>query len=91
MNIQSEVEKIHSQYGTSELSNYKIQLLFEKYCEEQTKKLSDFATKTGEMRKAQRQYFKSNHDRKYLERSKELEKEVDGLVDVVLNPQTSLF
>lgn len=30
-NIQSEVIKIHHQYGTTELANYRIQQLFEKY------------------------------------------------------------
>ena len=30
-NIQSEVVKIHHQYGTTELANYRIQQLFEKY------------------------------------------------------------
>lgn len=30
MNIQEEVQKIHSQFGTTEIANYKIQLLFEK-------------------------------------------------------------
>lgn len=30
MNIQNELQKIHTQYGTSEMANYQIQLLFEK-------------------------------------------------------------
>ncbi len=30
MNIQEELIKIHSQFGTSEMANYKIQLLFDK-------------------------------------------------------------
>ena len=34
MNIQNEVQKIHNQYGVSEIANYKIQLLFEKYAKE---------------------------------------------------------
>jgi hypothetical protein len=34
MNIQDEVMKIHSQYGTSEMANYKIQLLTEQYAKE---------------------------------------------------------
>ena len=33
INIQDELQKIHHQYGTSEKSNYKIQLLFEEYSE----------------------------------------------------------
>jgi hypothetical protein len=33
MNIQDEVAKIHHQFGTSEMANYKIQLLFESYLE----------------------------------------------------------
>ena len=35
MNIQDEVQKIHHKYGTSEKANYKIQLLCEKYAEEE--------------------------------------------------------
>ena len=34
MNIQDEVQKIHHQYGTSEMANYKIQLLFDKLIEQ---------------------------------------------------------
>ena len=34
INIQDEVQKIHNQYGMSEVANYKIQLLFEKYAKE---------------------------------------------------------
>lgn len=34
INIQDEVQKIHHQYGMSEVANYKIQLLFEKYAKE---------------------------------------------------------
>lgn len=33
-NIQDEVQKIHNQYGMSEMANYKIQLLCEKYAKE---------------------------------------------------------
>ena len=33
-NIQDEVQKIHHQYGMSEMENYKIQLLCEKYAKE---------------------------------------------------------
>jgi len=31
INIQEEVQKIHAKYGMSELGNYKIQLLCERY------------------------------------------------------------
>lgn len=34
INIQNEVQKIHSQYGISEMTNYKIQLLCEQYAKE---------------------------------------------------------
>lgn len=34
INIQKEVQKIHNQYGMSEMSNYKIQLLCEQYAKE---------------------------------------------------------
>ena len=34
MNIQDEAMKIHSQYGTSEMANYKLQLLAEQYAKE---------------------------------------------------------
>ena len=33
MNIQDEAMKIHNQYGTSEMANYKLQLLTEQYAE----------------------------------------------------------
>jgi hypothetical protein len=31
MNIQEEVSKIHAKFGTTEMANYKIQLLFDKH------------------------------------------------------------
>ncbi len=34
MNIQNEVQKIHNQYGISEVANYKIQLLCEQYAKD---------------------------------------------------------
>jgi len=34
MNIQDECQNIHSQFGTSEMANYKIQLLCDKYAKE---------------------------------------------------------
>ena len=34
VNIQNEVQKIHNQYGMSEIANYKIQLLCERYAKE---------------------------------------------------------
>lgn len=34
INIQNEVQKIHHQYGASEIANYKIQLLCEQYAKE---------------------------------------------------------
>jgi hypothetical protein len=34
INIQNEVQKIHNQYGMSEMANYKIQLLCEKYAKD---------------------------------------------------------
>ena len=34
INIQNEVQKIHNQYGISEIANYKIQLLCEQYAKE---------------------------------------------------------
>ena len=34
INIQDELQKIHHQYGMSEMANHKIQLLFEKYAKE---------------------------------------------------------
>lgn len=34
MNIQDEVAKIHAKFGTSEMANYHIQLLFDKYMDE---------------------------------------------------------
>ena len=35
MNIQNEAQKIHNQFGVSEIANYKIQLLTEKNTSEQ--------------------------------------------------------
>ena len=34
INIQDEAVKIHHQYGTSEMANYKLQLLAEQYAKE---------------------------------------------------------
>lgn len=34
INIQDEVQKIHHQYGMSEMANYKIQLLCEQYAKD---------------------------------------------------------
>ena len=34
INIQNEVQKIHHQYGMSEMANYKIQLLCEQYAKD---------------------------------------------------------
>lgn len=34
INIQDEAMKIHHQYGTSEMANYKLQLLAEQYAKE---------------------------------------------------------
>lgn len=34
INIQDEAMKIHHQYGTSEMANYKLQLLVEQYAKE---------------------------------------------------------
>lgn len=45
MNIQEEVSKIHAQYGVSELANYKIQLLCEKYAEQQNDVIYDLFNK----------------------------------------------
>ena len=47
MNIQEEIQNIHRQYGITELANYKIQQLFEKYakeyCKEQFAKFEEYA------------------------------------------------
>jgi hypothetical protein len=43
MDIQFEVQKIHSQFGTSEMANYQIQLLFDRLVKEHCqKKLLEF-------------------------------------------------
>jgi hypothetical protein len=39
MNIQDKLQEIHSQYGTSEMANYQIQILFDRQ-----KKQSEFET-----------------------------------------------
>jgi hypothetical protein len=41
MDIQKEVQEIHQKYGLSELANYKIQLLCEKYAKMRIKDLLD--------------------------------------------------
>lgn len=52
--------------------------------------IEDLARKVKEMRQAQRNYFKTRAP-KYLDRSKEMEREVDGITEEILNPQISLF
>ena len=52
--------------------------------------IEDLARKVKEMRQAQRNYFKTRA-LKYLDRSKEMEREVDGITEEILNPQISLF
>jgi hypothetical protein len=60
MNIQFEVQKIHSQFGTTEMANYQIQKLFDKLILEdrveqlrkhdvleQSKELKDFVKKVA--------------------------------------------
>lgn len=39
MDIQSELQKIHHQFGTSEKANYEIQKLFDNYVKEEVKKV----------------------------------------------------
>ena len=39
MNIQEEAQKIHAQFGTSEMANYKIQLMCEQYANEKVKEI----------------------------------------------------
>jgi hypothetical protein len=52
-NIQEEVQKIHNQYGVTEMANYKIQLLCEQYAndyhEQQVKNLSLSAVSVNEV------------------------------------------
>ena len=38
INLQFEAQKIHSQFGTTEMANYKIQKLCESYAKDQIKK-----------------------------------------------------
>lgn len=44
-NIQEEVQKIHAQFGTSEMANYKIQLLFEEHCKIDLENIEKLASK----------------------------------------------
>ena len=45
MDIQFEVQKIHSQFGTTEMANYQIQLLFDRLVKENCqKKLLEFCS-----------------------------------------------
>ena len=45
-----------------------------------------FVAKVRDMRKAQQSYFKTRSPL-YLQRSKELEKEVDAICTIMLNPE----
>ncbi len=42
INIQDEVSKIHAQYGITEMANYRIEKLFEKYVEQSNPKIKQF-------------------------------------------------
>ena len=53
--------------------------------------MKEFIELVREMRNAQKEYFKTR-DKNVLQRSKELEREVDSfLAQLVINQQTSLF
>lgn len=68
LNIQNEVMAIHAQYATSEMANYKIQKLFEKYAQEFHK---------SEMERMERE---EKQNKKLLGISEEINKAPNGCI-----------
>ena len=50
----------------------------------------NFAKKVEEMRDAQKAYFKGNKHYRHLEKARMLEKEVDAMLDDIINPNNQL-
>lgn len=48
INIQDEVVKIHAQYGMTEMANYHIEKLFEKYVEQSSPKVKQLEWEEGD-------------------------------------------
>ena len=66
MNIQDEVAKIHAKYGMSEKANYEIQLLCEKYSEQQCDLIQELFTRpTKELTPLQDLWRKENPREKF--------------------------
>lgn len=47
INIQDEVAKIHAQYGITEMANYRIEKLFEKYVKQSSPKIKQLEWEHG--------------------------------------------
>ena len=57
INIQDEVAKIHAQYGITEMSNYHIEKLFEKYVEQFSLKIKQLEWVEYESLRGRKSYF----------------------------------
>lgn len=65
-NIQDEVMKIHHQYGTTEMANYQIQLLFDrnyKQLENRIKELENNTTELAQLQFAEQQFIGYSYGR----------------------------
>lgn len=59
-NIQDALMKIHQQYGTTEIANYQIQLLFDKNCEQLQTRIKELESeKSTELITEQEDYYGS--------------------------------
>ena len=57
ISIQDEVAKIHAQYGTTEMANYRIEKLLEKYIEQSSPKIKQLEWKKYENFLGRKSYF----------------------------------
>lgn len=57
ISIQDEVAKIHAQYGTTEMANYQIEKLFEKYAKQLSPKIKQLEWEEYENRLGRKSYL----------------------------------
>ena len=57
ISIQDEIAKIHVQYGTTEMANYRIEKLLEKYIEQSSTKIKQLEWKEYENLRGRKSYF----------------------------------
>lgn len=57
INIQSEVVKIHSQFGMTEIANYRIEKLFEMYAKQSSPKIKQLEWVEYENLRGRKSYF----------------------------------